>query len=152
VYLAVNAVTSGTFSLVTASSDKTARLWVKEKCVKTLRGWFITCCFALQVRLLSKVNHCTACRVSLGVLIWRPLLMTVHTCSWQSYYAWQLWSRKICRCLCTTVLFVQEVNKFVIFVCLSSVGVILLTFLFSIRLFLIWPWLIEAKFTLLNLL
>jgi len=36
--LVVNAVVAGKFSLVTASSDHTARLWVKEKCVKTLQG------------------------------------------------------------------------------------------------------------------
>ena len=43
---------AGKFSLVTASSDHTARLWVKEKCVKILQGQLITSCIVLPVFLL----------------------------------------------------------------------------------------------------
>ena len=41
VYLVVNALVAGKFSLVSASSDCTARLWVREKCVKTLQGYLL---------------------------------------------------------------------------------------------------------------
>jgi len=40
-YLLVNALVAGKFLLVSGSSDCTARLWVKDKCMKILRGKFV---------------------------------------------------------------------------------------------------------------
>lgn len=38
---------AGKFSLVSGSSDHTARLWVKDRCIKTLQGEVTACSFML---------------------------------------------------------------------------------------------------------
>jgi len=53
----VNAIVAGKFSLVTASSDHTARLWVKDKCVKILQGQLKLISFMLLSSIFRKMKR-----------------------------------------------------------------------------------------------